>query len=228
MVARYFFKAVRLLLFNSRLRGTRKLLNDEPVIMVANHVGSFGPVSVIASLPIRTYPWVAHEVTDKKTAAPRIQAEFLEQELHLRPPFSTYLGKVIGRVCVALMRDIGAIPVYARSRKIRNTMLCSLGLLEEGKNIIVFAEDASKKVNDVLCELRTGFIHVARLYYEKTRKAMQFLPIAVNRKVHGISIGAPIRFDPSLPFSCERQRLKSELQRTIYALYYELEKDLEN
>ena len=107
-------------------------------------------------------------------------------------------------------------------------MRCSLGLLEEGKNIIVFAEDASKKVNDVLCELRTGFIYVARLYYEKTRRAIQFLPIAVNRKVHGISIGAPIRFDPSLPFPRERQRLKSELQSTIQALYYELENELGN
>jgi 1-acyl-sn-glycerol-3-phosphate acyltransferase len=228
MVARVFFKAVRLLLFNSRLRGTGRLLQDEPVIIVANHVGSFGPVSVIASLPIRMYPWVAHEVTDKKTAAPRIQAEFLEQELHLRPPLSTYLGKVIGRVCVALMRDIGAIPVYAQSRKIRSTMRRSLGLLVEGKNIIVFAEDASKKVNDVLCELRTGFIHVAKLYYEKTRKAVQFLPIAVNRKVHGIRIGSPIRYDPSLPFPRERRRLKSELQTTIHALYDELQKELGN
>ena len=228
MVAKFFFKPVRLLLFNSRLRGTRKLLNKDPVIMVANHVGSFGPVSVIASLPIRMYPWVAHEVTDRKTAAPRIQAEFLEQELHLRPPFSTFLARVVGRICAALMRDIGAIPVYAKSRKIRSTMRCSLGLLEEGKNIIVFAEDPSKRLNDALCELRTGFIHVARLYYEKTRKAIQFLPIAVNRKVRGIRIGSPIRFDPSLPFPRERQRLKGELQNTIDALYHELENDLGN
>jgi 1-acyl-sn-glycerol-3-phosphate acyltransferase len=228
MVAKLFFKAAHFLLFPARVRGSTRLSNEEPVIMVANHVGSFGPVSVIASLPIRMYPWVAYEVTDRKTAAPRIQAEFLEQELHLRPPLSTYLAKVIGRVCVALMRDIGAIPVYAKSRKIRSTMRCSLGLLEEGKNIIVFAEDSSKKLNDALCELRTGFIHVARLYYQKTRKAIQFLPIAVNRKVRGIRIGAPIRFDPSLPFRRERQRLKSELQNRIFALYDELENDLGN
>jgi 1-acyl-sn-glycerol-3-phosphate acyltransferase len=223
MVARLFYKVVRLLLFNSRLQGTRNLRTDEPVIMVANHVGSFGPVSVITSLPIRTYPWVAHEVTDIRTAAPRIQAEFLEQELHLRPPLSTCLARVIGRVCVAIMRDIGAIPVYAKSRRIRTTMADSLGLLREGKNILVFAEDTTKKFNDVLCEFRTGFIHVAKLYYEKTKKAVQFLPIAVNRKVGGIRIGAPIRFDANLPFPRERQRLKGELQSTICALYRELE-----
>jgi 1-acyl-sn-glycerol-3-phosphate acyltransferase len=221
MVTRSFYKVVRRLLFNSRLQGASRLSSEEPFIMVANHVGSFGPVSVITSLPIRVYPWVAYEVTDMRTVALRIQAEFLEQELHLRPPLSVWLAKLIGRVCVALMRDIDAIPVHAKSRKIRITMYRSLGLLQEGKSIIVFADD-------VLCELRTGFIHVAKLYYEKTRKAIQFLPVAVNRKVRGIRIGTPIRFDASVPFPQERQRLKSELQSTIRALYQELEKDLGN
>ena len=111
MVARYFYKALRYLFFKSRLRGVKNLTSDEPVIMVANHVGSFGPVSVITSMPMKMYPWVAHEITDLKTVSKRIQDEFLEQELHLKPPLSTYLARVIGRICVALMKDIGAIPV---------------------------------------------------------------------------------------------------------------------
>ena len=106
-------------------------------------------------------------------------------------------------------------------------MYASLGLLQQGKSILVFAEDTTKKLNDVICEFRTGFIHVARLYYDKTRKAIQFIPIAVNRKVRGIRIGTPIRFDASLPFPRERQRLKSALQNTIYALYRELENQKE-
>lgn len=225
MVARYFYKVVRLLFFNSRLRGIENLHGDEPVIMVANHVGSFGPVSVITALPIRAYPWVAHEVTDVRTAAPRIQTEFLERELRLRPPLSTYLSKVVGRICVALMKDIGAIPVYRKSKGIRRTMLCSVRLLEEGKNILVFAENSAKRLNDIMCEFSTGFMHVAKLYYEKTRKAIQFLPVAVNHSVRGIRIGTPIRFDASLPFPRERERLKNELERTIYTLYCELEND---
>ena len=228
MVARYFYKALRHLFFKSRLRGTCNLSTDEPMIMVANHVGSFGPVSVIISMPIRMYPWVAHEVMDVKTVAKRIQADFFEQELHLKPPFSTYLARVIGRVCVALMKDIGAIPVYQKSRDIRRTVQGSLALLEQGKNILVFAEDSTKKINDVLCEFCTGFIHVAKLYYEKTKKAVQFLPVAVNREVGGILIGKPIRFDVTNPFPREKQRLKSELENTVYTLYCALEQNSEN
>jgi 1-acyl-sn-glycerol-3-phosphate acyltransferase len=223
MVAQHFYKLLRRLFFNAHLRGMKNYTSGEPVIMVANHAGAFGPVSVITSMPVEMYPWVSHEVTDLKTVAPRIQAEFLEQELHLKPPLSTYFGRVIGRICVALMKDIGAIPVYQKSKQIKSTVMRSLALLEQGKNILVFAEDSTKKINDVLCEFCTGFIHIAKLYYEKTRKAVQFLPVAVNRKMHGILVGTPIRFNGSNPFPEEKQRLKSELESSVLSLYRELE-----
>jgi 1-acyl-sn-glycerol-3-phosphate acyltransferase len=222
MFARHFFKPLRRLFFNARLHGAGNLKSDEPVIMVANHVGSFGPVSVITSLPTPSYPWVSHEVTDLSTVAGRIQREFLEQELHLRPPVSEFLGRVIGRICVALMKDIGAIPVYTQSKKIKRTVEQSLALLEQGKSILVFAEDSTRKINDVLCEFCTGFIHVAKLYYERTRKAVQFLPIAVNKTAQGILIGTPIRFDGSIPFPEEKRRLKAQLETSVAALYAEL------
>ena len=223
MIARHFYKAVRYLFFRAKIRGRRNLLSDEPLIMVANHVGSFGPVSVITALPVRMYPWVACEVTDLKTVAPRIQQEFLEQELHLKPPLSTWLGRVVGRICVALMRDIGAIPVYQKSKRITTTVLQSLSLLEQGKNILVFAEDSTRKLNDTLSEFCTGFLHVAKLYYQRTRKAVQFLPVAVNRRVGAIMIGKPIRFDAATPFSAEKKRLKSLLESTVLEMYWQIE-----
>ncbi len=223
MLSRCFYRVLRRLFFNAHLRGLRNLRGGEPVILVANHAGAFGPVSIITSMPTPTYPWVAHEVTDLATVAPRIQAEFCEQELKLRPPFSALLARFIGRICVALMKDIGAIPVYQKSKDIRTTVMKSLSLLQQGKSILVFAEDSSRNINDVLCEFCTGFIHVARLYYQATRQAVQFLPVAVNRKVHRIRVGAPIRFDAAMPFGSEKLRIKQELERSVYDLYMELE-----
>jgi 1-acyl-sn-glycerol-3-phosphate acyltransferase len=227
MAIRYLYKAIRRLFFPSRLRGAGNFSAEEPIIMVANHAGSFGPVSVITSFPKRMHPWVAHEVTDLRTVARRIQADFLEQELHLRPPLSAWLAHLIGRICVALMKDIGAIPVYSQSKRIRATVQESLRLMEEGQNILVFAEDSKRPLNEAICEFCTGFIHLAKLYYERTRKAVQFIPVAVNRKVRGILVGAPIRFDAENPFPREKERLKRELENTVYTLYQQLEHDPE-
>jgi 1-acyl-sn-glycerol-3-phosphate acyltransferase len=224
MVARHFYKVVRFLFFRARIRGRRNLRSEDPIIVVANHVGSFGPVSLITSLPLRIFPWVAHEVTEMKTVAQRIQQEFLEQELHLRPPLSTWLGRVVGRICVAIMKDIGAIPVYQKSKRIAATVMQSLSVLEQGRSLLVFAEDSTRRVNDTMCEFCTGFIHVARLYYQRTRKAVQFLPVAVNRKIGAILVGAPIPFDAQKPFSLEKKRLKAELELTVYSMYEQLER----
>jgi 1-acyl-sn-glycerol-3-phosphate acyltransferase len=219
MVSQFFYKVLRRLFFNAHLRGLENFRTAEPVILVANHAGTFGPVSVITSMPVHVYPWVAHEVTERQVVAPRIQTEFLEHELMLRPPISVYLAKVIGRICVALMKDIGAIPVYQKSRLIKNTMLRSLAVLLQGKSLLVFAEDSTQKINNELCEFRTGFIHVARLYYQATKKAIQILPVAVNRRLGKILVGAPIIFDGTVPFAREKQRLKNELECSVVSLY---------
>jgi hypothetical protein len=220
MISRRFYKVLRRLFFNTHVRGLGNLPAVEPVIFVSNHAGAFGPVSVITAMPMRVYPWVACEVTDVKTAAPRIQAEFVEPELGLKPPLSALLAGVIGRVCVALMKDIGAIPVYQKSRQSTCTVMRSLTLLQQGKSILVFAEDSTRKINDVLCEFYTGFIHVARLYYQATSKAVQFLPVAVNRGAGRILIGTPIRFDGTKAFAREKQRIKEALECSVSDLLH--------
>jgi 1-acyl-sn-glycerol-3-phosphate acyltransferase len=223
MVARRFFKLFRFLLLRVHLRGARRLRGQRSLIIVSNHEGTFGPLSLLTSLPLELYPWVVSETTEARTAASRIQAEFLEAELHLRPPLSAWLARTIARIAAALMRDINAIPVHQHSRKMQTTVERSVELLEQGKNILVFPEDPDRKLNDVLCHFCTGFLHLARRYYERTRRAVLFLPVAVNRKVRGILVGQPVRFDALAPFTAEKVRLKRELEHRVEELYHSLE-----
>jgi hypothetical protein len=194
------------------------------MILVSNHVGAFGPVSVMTSLVGRMHPWVTFQVTEVGSAAERIRREFTEGELHLKPPLSRWISRILGRICVALMRDVGAIPVYDHSRRIRDTLEQTIHLLERGRSILIFPEDAGSPANDVLCDFCTGFIHVARAYTQRTRKAIAFLPVAVHRGRRAVRIGAPIAFDSHAPFAIEKQRVKREIESTIYRLYNDLER----
>ena len=230
LIVRLLCKLFQRLVLKLRLRGWgwafRQLSAGEPLIFVSNHLGSYGPLSVLSALPLKLYPWVAHEVTELGKVARKLQKEFTELELKLRPPASVWLARLIGRLCVAIMRDVQAIPVYASSRRIRDTLQRSLELLLKGKNILVFPENKERPINEVLGDFSTGFLAMARLYYQKTRKAICFLPVAVNQKVKGIRVGRPIRFDSRRPFPQEKGRLKRELESSIYSLYYDLEQEL--
>jgi hypothetical protein len=225
MVARRFFKLFRFVFLRVRLRGACRLRGSGPLIIVSNHEGSFGPLSLVTSLPLELHPWVVSETTDARTAARRIQAEFLEAELHLRPPFSAWLARAIARIAAALMRDLDVVPVYQKSRTVRVTVERSVELLAQGKNILVFPEDPARKLNDVLCHFCAGFVHLAQRYYERTRRAVLFLPVAVNRRVRGIKVGQPVRFDARAPFTAEKTRLTNELEHRVEELYRSLEHD---
>ena len=231
VAVRLLCKLFKQLILKLRIRGWgrafRYLSGGEPLIFVSNHIGSYGPLSIISCLPLKLYPWVAHEVTELQKVARRLQEDFTELELKLRPPLSVWLARFLGRICVFIMRDLQAIPVYAESRRIRDTLERSLELLLKGRNILVFPENKERPLNEVLGEFSTGFLALARLYYRKTRKAISFLPVAVNQRVKGIQIGRPIRFRTGRPFHEEKRRLKQELEQTITSMYYSLERSPE-
>ncbi len=169
---------------------------------------------------------MAHEVLELRKVAAHLQKEFTELELKLRPPLSVWLARLIGRVCVFIMRDLRAIPVYASSRRIRDTLQRSLELLLKGKHILVFPENKDHPINEVLGDFSTGFLAMARLYYEKTRKTIRFPAGGGKPEGKGLRIGTPIRFDAGRPFPQEKRRLKRELQDSIYSLYQDLEQEL--
>ncbi len=227
MVVRRFYKVLRFLVVRARVLGLANLRGSRIRILVSNHVGSFGPLSVITSLPVELYPWVIHDTTDPHAAADRIRREFIEGELHLRPPLSTWLSRVVGRIAAAIMRDIGAVPVYQYSRRIAATVQRSLELMLRGKTLLVFPEDSTRPLNAAICEFCTGFIHLAKLFYEKTKSVVEFLPVAVNEKRRRIIVGKPIEFDVCVPFPAEKARLKRELEQTITELYRQADAEAE-
>lgn len=224
MVARRFYKLFRHIVFRIRTHG-RGHLGQGPQILVSNHVGSFGPISVMTSVDAEIRPWVAAQVTQIATATERIRREFVEGELGLRPPLSRWVARIVGRICVALMRDIGAIPVYECGRALKRTMELTLEELERGRSVLVFPENAERPVNEVLCDFRTGFIHLAREYHRRTRRPIAFLPLAVHPQSQVIRIGTPIPFDADAPFAGEKARLKRELERRISEMYREIERE---
>ena len=135
------------------------------------------------------------------------------------------LARIIGRICVRLMSDLKAIPVYRRSREIYKTFEISLGYLKSKKAVLIFPESDVSKQQDDLCLLNTGFIRMAQWFYQTSQKVLTFYPVAINKKVRAIRVGNPIRFDPSAPYGEERVRIKEHLERSISGMYRALERE---
>ena len=116
---------------------------------------------------------------------------------------------------MCLFNNAHTIPVYHDSRLL-TTLKLSLQRLQEGYNILIFPE-YNKKYNHVLYDFQDRFIDLAKLYYKKTGKALQFVPLYIAPNLHQSHICEPIRFDPDAPIAEERERIKQYLMDSITA-----------
>jgi 1-acyl-sn-glycerol-3-phosphate acyltransferase len=206
-----------------KIRGTHNIAANEPLILVSNHVGAFGPVSVMSSIPFKVHPWVTHEITDVTKCGYYLKNDFVAPELRLNGSLGRSLSWLLARACISVMRTVEAIPVYKRSRRIRKTMQKTLRFLEGGGSILIFPENPDHRISGGLCKFDTGFVSLAKYFYRKTRRVISFLPIAVNEKAKSIRVGKPIPFNSQVSFRKEKRRLVSELENTISSMYYEMQ-----
>ena len=204
--------------WRTRLLGRENIPSKGPAVFVANHLGSYAPIAVLAALPVRLYPWVAHQVTEPKLCPEYLRHDFIEPELHLKPPLSRAAAWLISKACLAVMKALEAIPVYPGSMKLEITWKRSLDLLEQGRFIIIFPENDKKPLSGPIHEFYYGFVRLGALYYEQTGRRLDFVPIAVNKSSGTIRAERPNTYDPSSPLPSERFRIVSELQETITAL----------
>ena len=136
-------------LFNAFLWGG-ELVGDEnlsegPAVFVSHHLGAVGPIAVLASLPVRVYPWVISEMMDSAKSAAYLNQDFVEPQLHIPPPLSLWVAKEISKVSARLFRLAGCIPV-SQGEQLHETFEQSVELLIEGKSLLIFPEDPAKVI----------------------------------------------------------------------------------
>jgi len=215
-------KTLGKILWHGTIIGEKISPQKTPCIFVSNHLGSYGPIAVLCGFPIRVYPWVISNVMNFKQAPEYLKMDFVDKELKLKHPLNIILSYIIGIICVFLMKFLNAIPVYKNSKSIKYTFNKSLSFLKDGKFLVIFPEN-SKKYNDFINDFDTGFIKIAKLYYENTGEILKFIPVTVHKEKSIIHIGKSIKYNPNLNFRQEKKRIKLYLLTQISKKYSHIE-----
>jgi hypothetical protein len=198
-------------------------LQKGPAVVVANHLGAKGPIGVFCSMPMRLYPWIQMETLDKELAPNYIRLDFVEKELHLKPPLSIQVAKAIGKISVPLLRSIGPVPVYHHRQGLEETLQQSLTLLLEGKVLFISPEDTDLDPDPGtgIHPFQNGFLRLGELYAKKTHQQLQFYPVTVH-EAGLILIDKPLAYNFDNEARRERIRLANLLETTIKARYVEI------
>ena len=202
-------------------------LRGGPAVIVANHMGSIGPVGICSSLPMRVYPWVLGATVDPVMGPENVRKDFVEKVLHLEPPDSEIVAKFICKVSIPLLLGLGCIPVPDTRQEQEATFQTSLDLLKRGKFLLIVPEDPIGEPIDTLTGIRPfkhGFLRIGELFYRATGERLPFYPVAIHDEGLVI-VGTPIAYNPFNEARAERFRLVSLLEQAIKGMYIEATED---
>jgi hypothetical protein len=209
------------LVWRGKLVWGENLPKHGPAVFISNHMDALGPIAIVCSVPLRMKTWMVAEVVDKRLAPAYLQKDFVERQLHFKPPFSRWFSLALCRLTVPFLNAIGSIPVYRGDADgIRKTMEMSMAALRAEKYVLVFPEnpllpaDPATKMNPFM----HSFVRMAELYYAETGKCLDFYPLTIHPKRY-VVVGKPVAFNPVNPVGQERRRLCGLLEENIKTMY---------
>ena len=188
----------------------------EAAIFVGNHAQIHGPITAECFFPDPKTVWCESQVIDKKEFYDYAMVDFWGHKSPKAKWFFSLLTKLITPLFTWLFRSASTVPVY-RDMRIRHTFRESIEHLQNGTNIVIFAEK-HQPYNRIVNEFQDGFVDLATLYYRRTEKHLCFVPFYNAPSLKTAVIGKPITFDPERPIEEERTRICDYLKNEISAL----------
>jgi hypothetical protein len=201
-----------------RVEGLEPGMGERASIFVANHAGSFGPLAMSLRFPLRLYPWVLGEVTERGSCARYVEADFVRAELGLGRPLSRGISLAIELVCVPMMRYLEAIPVFRGSRRLERTFERSRDYLLSGRSLLIFPEMIDEAYNEELNRLDLGFLEILGRAHLSSAKPIEIYPAYVDRKRRRIRVGPAVAFDLGAGLKSERRRIEGILEAEMTRL----------
>lgn len=198
-------------------------LKPGPGVIVANHMGSIGPVGICSSLPMRVYPWVLGTTVDKVEGPDRVRKDFVEKTLKIKPPLSMMIAKGICKISNPLLLGLGCIPVPVSHEAQATTFETSISLLKMGKFLLIVPEDPDADADPLtgIRPFKRGFLRLGELYTRETGERLAFYPTVIH-EAGLVIVGQPIQYNPLNEPKTERFRMVNLLEATIKAMHLEV------
>lgn len=193
---------------------------EEPCVYVMNHAQAHSPL--VCELYLTSSDiWCTGEVMSKEEFPAYAQKDFWSHKPKCTQWFYKLLSHILAPIASKTITSARTIPVYKDTR-LMSTFKKSVKSLTDGKNVVIFPEKAEKN-NEIVNVFQDKFVDLARLYYARAKKPLDFVPVynAVNLKK--LVTGKVVTYDTNANADEERQRICSHLSNEITRVAKELD-----
>ncbi len=218
-ISRAIYKFVKFLVWlfypKMKVEGVENL-PDEPCIIAANHTQMNGPIACELYFPGRRYTWCAGQMMHLKEVPEYAFTDFWSHKPKYIRWFFKLASYVIAPLSVCVFTNAETIPVY-RDARLLTTFRQTLTRLTEGASVVIFPEHDGV-YDHIVNDFQDKFVDIAKMYYKRTGKALQFVPMYIAPALKKMYIGKAVRFEPEADIKLERGRICSHLMGEISAI----------
>ena len=201
-------------LFSPRFQLERtENIPEEPCVIVGNHSHMYGPIAGELYMPGKHMVWCAGEMMHWKEVHAYAYQDFWSGKPKAVRWFFKLLSYIVTPLAVCVFNNAHTIAVYHDTRLI-TTYRESMEKLQEGYSMVIFPEHYDEH-NNIVHDFQDKFVDLARFFYKKTGKELQFVPLYVAPELKTLTFGKPIRFQAGANIREERGRICNELMDAI-------------
>lgn len=186
-----------------------------PAVYVCSHSNMLGPLATLAWLPFEVRPWVLHVFFDREKCRKQYGEYTFSKRFGLPGPLAGFLAWALSGYVSALIRSLGAVPVYRGSLKIGSTFKETVAALQAGESVLVFPDVDYTDASDGIGEVYDGFFLLERFWRKVSGEPLRFVPLRMDTAARRISAGRAVSFDRSAEWRPEVQRVCGALQAEI-------------
>lgn len=197
------------------VEGTENLPRESAII-VGNHTQMNGPICAELYFPGKRKTWCAYQMMKCKEVPAYAFQDFWSGKPRWTHWFYKALSYIIAPLSACVFTNAHTIPVYHDARLI-TTFKQTISALQAEENVIIFPECYTPH-NHIVYEFQDKFVDVAKLYYKRTGKILNFVPLYIAPKLKKIYIGKAIPFCPDNSMEQERSRICNYLMDEITSI----------
>ena len=165
---------------------------DEPVVYVCRHLNMHGPYTTLKRLPFDVHPMIIHMYFDRQKTVDHMTRYTFAERYGKKPMKFNLAAHVISWIAPPLMRSLQGVPVYREGTKSISTIKCALNYLLQGESLIIYPDVDYTGSYEKPSEIYEGFLYIGELYYKKTGKLLQFIPLFIDEQTRQIRAGEPV------------------------------------
>lgn len=196
---------------------TRRYTTDirqpaEPVVYVCRHLNMHGPYTTLKCLPFDVHPMVIHVFFDRKKTVEHMKSYTLAARYGRKARKFSLLAHIMSWIDPPLMRSMQGVPVYREGTQSISTLKRGLNCLLQGESLVIYPDVHYTAGYDQPSEIYEGFLCMGELYYKKTGKLLQFVPLRIDDQSRQLCAGTPVTLRN---FRSEGQEAAQKLKQAI-------------